>query len=219
MLSAAGKGFDIGKAISALPRSAHENAAQGALSAVAQASAKDMMSRIKAIDANKEMSPEAKTAAKQQIMLGGGYGYAPSGGSIDPIGNALKSLQMNLDLKGRAGVVGGGTGVTTTDGNPPAPPRQPATNGDANSTAVVAPPQQNEAVTGAARPAATAAQPNMPTDASGDPDPDWLYMAGGGLVRGPGQLGYAQPPAATFLRGPRQLGYAQPPPATFLRRR
>jgi hypothetical protein len=234
MLGAARKGLDMGALISKLPVTAHENAAQSAMASIAQEGAKDMQARIRQIQGDKSLSPQQKTAAIQQVMLGGGFGYTPSGGTIDPIGNALKSLQMNLDLKGRAGVVGGGTQVTDGTGNPPAPPRQPVTtttqpttSGDANSTTVVTAPQQNETVTGAARPQQQQTNADNGIDNLGYLGDESLISGyqRGGLVKAPiaraGEYGYPQPRPATFLRVPRpsNLGYAQPPPATFLRRK
>jgi hypothetical protein len=228
MMSAAGKGLDLGRAIALLPRQAHEAAAQASMASIAQVQAKNQQDSIKQIQADKTLTPEAKTAKIQALLQPSGFAYGPQGGTYNPwegqlAAQAYAMRQQQMQQSATA-----------------FPTEQRAREVALASTPAVAAGTTNPAP--GATTTTTAPAPAPASDNPNDPDPDWMYSAEGyqtgGLVRPPNSQGehlFNPKLNVPFVQQPRtiqglpvapigqsnvnrQFGYAaQPPPATFLR--
>jgi hypothetical protein len=138
MMDAALKGLQLGSGLAKLPQQGKEEATQMALQSIYQTQVKYNQQQIKAIMADKTMSPQAKTEAINQLIQGLGAGISGGQATMDPqaaMANRYRQMQMELEKAQNPGIWPTATKPPPGNQPPPAPvQKQPATNNAPENT-------------------------------------------------------------------------------------
>jgi hypothetical protein len=181
MMDAALKGLQLGSGLAKLPQQGKEEATQMALQSIYQTQFKYNQQQIKAIMADKTLSPQAKTEAINQLIQGLGAGISGGQGTIDPqaaMANRYRQLEMELIKAQNPNL------FLPTTNNPPA-------GGRPSNPPPPAPVRTTPSGSG------------QPQDGGNPPEPsdkDLLNQMSMVVPNTGTQLAYASPPPANFLQ-------------------